>query len=220
MRAHRRDWICRAERRSAKLVGANGVGPHTRGADLGPSGVRPRPSTSNPGPGLFYPGSSAFHAGPSAVRLRSPPLPSALLRDAERSRSVSNVEGTVLSLSKGRSPLRSRRYYTPAGAKGRCKVHERQLWSAAACCRFVSGQLAGRNRAPGPDDREQARGAKAAASRRTPDLAHSKSPLNVPGVNLKVVLDMDAIDLHLHDSLIKRGFGAALEPARRAPGIK
>jgi hypothetical protein len=32
-----------------------------------------------------------------------------------------------------------------------------QLWSAAACCRFVAGQLAGRNLAPNPSHCEEAR---------------------------------------------------------------
>jgi hypothetical protein len=45
-----------------------------------------------------------------------------------------------------------------------------EVWSAAACCRFLSGQLAGRSQVPVEAvSREQARGEKAAASCRTPD---------------------------------------------------
>jgi len=87
-----------------------------------------------------------------------------------------------------------------------------------------------------PRDREQARGVRAAASYRTPKSIppreavcgqawrgeatarrggpHSKSALNIPGINGELVLDMHAIYLHLHNLLVKRRCGLALEPAR------
>ena len=70
------------------------------------------------------------------------------------------------------------------------------------------------------DCREQASGEKAAASCRTPKLPHSKAALNVPQINLELVLHLHTIDLHLHDPLVERACGPALEPTRRAPGVK
>ena len=69
-------------------------------------------------------------------------------------------------------------------------------------------------------DREQARQEKAAASCLTPKLPHCKAALNVPEIHRELVLHLHAIDLHLHHALVERAWGAALEPTRRAPGIK
>src|SRR5208337_114580 len=82
-----------------------------------------------------------------------------------------------------------------------------------------TGQLAGR---VATYRFRPARGGTRASSRAESGskLPHSKATLNIPGINLELVLDMHAIDLHLHNLLVKRSWGAALEPARRAPGIK
>ena len=64
------------------------------------------------------------------------------------------------------SPLRSRRYYIPARAKGQCKLSERQLWSA-------SRRGAPHSKAGGLGSKRKAGCApgEAAAHRATPPLA-------------------------------------------------
>ena len=61
-----------------------------------------------------------------------------------------------------------------------CMKMREALWSAVACYRFRSGQLAGRGRvyrAFGERGREQARGIKAAASCRTPKRLRRLTPV-------------------------------------------
>jgi hypothetical protein len=73
------------------------------------------------------------------------------------------------------------------------------FWSAAACRRFPTGQLAGRNCAASRDGREQAPGLDCrdlvgprASSRGESGskLPHSKATLNIPEINLELVLDI------------------------------
>src|SRR5215813_5439002 len=61
-----------------------------------------------------------------------------------------------------------------------CMKMREALWSAVACYRFRSGQLAGRGRvyrASGERGRERARGVKAAASGRTPQRLRRLTPV-------------------------------------------